>query len=171
MKIRTAVLWAAAPLAFAAGTSGQAREEQPPMSERAAAAALMDDRIAPERDRALRLATELGPRAGADLKAAVIHAAWAEWRNDLDRPLTSEAIFDYMYAVAGLRDPRAISFLVQVLNHGAVAANALADLRAVAFPAVLAAVSDPGGYWHRVANGLTALRFMIEDGSLNTRQL
>ena len=171
MKIRTAALWTAAPLAFAAGVSGQAREERPPMSERAAAVALMDNRLTPERDRALRLAMELGSRASAELKAAVIDAAWAEWRNDLNRPLTSEAIFDYMGAVAGLRDPRAIPFLVQVLNHGAVATNGLADLGTAAFPAVLAAVSNPGGYSYRVANGVTALRFMVEDGSLNARQL
>lgn len=171
MKIRTTVLWAAAPLVFAAGVSAQAHEERPQMSERAAAAALMDDRLTPERNRALRLALTLGPRASADLKAAVIDAAWAEWRNDLDRPPTSEAIFDYMDAVAGLRDPRAIPFLVEVLNHGAVATNGLADLGAAAFPAVLAAVKAPEGFDMDVSGGVTALRFMVEDGSLNSRQL
>ena len=153
-----------------AAAVGQARADRQ-MSEREASAALMDNRLTPERDRALRLALALGPRASAELKAAVIDAAWAEWRGETDRAEGSEAIVDYMDAVAGLRDPRAISFLVQVLNHGAFAANALADLRAAAFPAVLAAVSDPGGYSYRVANGLTALRFMVEDGSLNGRQL
>lgn len=158
-------------IAVPATTAGQAREQRVSMSERAAAAALMDNRLTPERDRALRLATELGPRASAELKAAVIDAAWAEWRGETDRPEGSEAVLDYMDAVAGLRDPRAIPFLVEVLNHGAFAANALADLGAAAFPAVLAAASDPGGYSYRVANGLTAVRFMVEDGSLNGRQL
>ena len=158
-------------IAVPATTAGQAREQRVSMSERAAAAALMDNRLTPERDRALQLATELGPRASAELKAAVIEAAWAEWRNDLDRPPTSEVIFDYMVAVAGLRDTRAIPFLVEVLNHGAVATNALADLGTAAFPAVLAAVKDPEGFEMDVSGGVTTLRFMVEDSSLNARQL
>ena len=171
MRIRTAVLCAAAPLAFATGVSGQAREEQPPMSERAAAAALMDNRLTPERDRALQLATELGAHASANLKAAVIEAAWAELRGELDRPEDSEAIFDYVWAVGRLRDPRAIPFMIVALGTGAAMPNALADLAPAAFPAVLEVVENPEGYFGQVSGGLTALRFMVEDGSLNERQL
>lgn len=158
-------------LLSAPSAKGAQARENSELSERAAAAALMDNRLTPERGRALRLALELGPRASAELKAAVIEAAWAEWRNDLDRPSTSEAIFDYMDAVAGLRDPRAIPFLVEVLNHGAVATHALADLGTAAFPAVLTAVKDPAGIDMDVSGGVTTLRFMVEDGSLNARQL
>ena len=154
-------------LAIPGGAVAQAREDE--MSERAAAAALADNRLTPERDRALKLARELGAQATSELRTAVIKAAWAEWRGEMDRPEGSEAIFDYMDAVAGLQDPRAIPFLIEVLPNGGE--NALADLGLAAFPAVLAAVSDPGGYSYRVANGVTVLRFMLEDGSLNGRQL
>ena len=158
-------------LAVPATATGQAREEEPPMSQRAAAAALMDGRLTPERDRALALALELGPRAGAELRAAVIDAAWAEWRGETDRPEGSEAMPGYMDAVAGLRDPRAIPFLIEISGLPGTARNELADFGGVAFPAVLASASDPGGYSTRVAGGVTALRFMVEDGSLNARQL
>ena len=158
-------------LAVPASAAGQAREDGRGMTERAAAAALMDSRLTPERDRALALALELGPRAGAELRGAVIDAAWAEWRGETDRPEGSEAVLDYMDAVAALRDPRAIPFLIATSGTGQWAANALADLGAAAFPAVLAAASDAGEYSLRVAGGVTALRFMVEDGSLDTRQL
>ncbi len=171
MRIRTAVLCAAAPLAFATGVSGQAREEQPPMSERAAAAALMDNRLTPERDRALQLATELGAHAGANLKAAVIEAAWAELRGETNRPEGSEAIFDYAWAVARLRDVRAIPFMIVALGIGPMAPNALADLGSAAYPAVMAVVKDPEAYAVDVSGGLLTLRFMVEDGSLNRSRL
>ncbi len=171
MRIRTAILWAAAPLAFAAGVSGQEREQQQPMSERAAVAALRDNRLTPERDRALRLATELGPRASPDLRAAVIEAAWAELRGETNRPEGSEAIFDYVEAVGRLHDPRAIPFMIMALGTGNFIPNALADLGPAAFPAVLAAVTDPEGFRGDMVGGLDALRFMVEDGSLNPRQL
>ena len=164
------MLWAVA-LAFPAGVSGQAREERPQMSERAAAAALMDNRLTPERDRALRLATELGPRASAELKAAVIEAAWAELRGETDRPEGSEAIFDYLHAVQRLLDPRAIPFMIEALGTGTGTPNALADLGAAVFPAVLAAVRDPEGFPLDIRGGMMALRFMVEDGSLSGRQL
>ena len=171
MRLRTAVLWAAAPLAFAAGVSGQAREEQPPMSERAAAAALMDNRLTPERDRALALATELGPHAGADLKAAVIEAAWAELRGETNRPAGSEAVFDYAWAVTRLRDVRAIPFLIVALGIGPMVPNALADIGPVAFPDVMAIIEDPEESPGYIAGGLLTLRFMVEDGSLTPRRL
>ena len=101
----------------------------------------------------------------------MIDAAWAEWRGETDRPEGSEAVLEYMDAVAALRDPRAIPFLIATSGTGQWAANALADLGAASFPAVLATVSDPGGYSYRVAGGVTTLRFMIEDGSLDGRQI
>lgn len=149
----------------------QARENLS-MTEREAAAALSDNRLTPERDEAIRLALELGPRAGPQLRTAVIEAAWAELRGETNRPEGSEAIFDYMHAVAQLREPRAIPFLVEVLRNGPAAANALADLGAAAFPAVLEAAANPSeSDRSRVWNGLTALRFMLEDGSLGTREV
>ncbi len=48
------------------------------ITESAAVAALKDTRLTPERDRALNLALELGPRASPELRAALIDAAWAE---------------------------------------------------------------------------------------------
>ena len=151
--------------------AAQKKREDLAMTERAAIAAFMDGRLTQERDRALRLALALGPRAEAELKAAVIDAAWAEWRGETDRAEGSEAIVDYMDAVAGLRDPRAIPFLVEVLTHGTFAANALADLGAAAVPAVMAAVKNPEGFGMNVSGGVTTLRFMVEDGSLNGPQL
>lgn len=172
MKTRTAMLCAVAAFACAAELSGQKPDgSMPPMSEREAAAALMDNRInTPERDRALRLATELGPRASADLKAAVIDAAWAELRGEVPRPEGDEAIFDYVWALCRLRDARAIPPMLEAISMGPMVSNALADLGAAAFPAVFAAVKDPK-FDDDVPGGLLALRFMVEDGSLNGHQL
>lgn len=143
--------------------------EESEMTERVAARALLDSRLTPERDQALSLALELGPRAGPELRKAVIEAAWAEVRGETDRADEDESVFSYMDAVAGLRDPRAIPFLVHVLTSGNGASNALADLGQVAFPAVLETVANPGEHPHRVKGGLTTLRFMLEDGSLGAR--
>ncbi|MCY3704686.1 MAG: hypothetical protein OXH08_04170 [Gammaproteobacteria bacterium] len=133
------------------------------MTEREAAAALADGRLTPERERAFALARNLGPRAGAEL------------RGETDRPEGSEAGFGYMDAVSRLRDPRAIPFLVEVLAYGTGAANALADLAPESFPAVLEAVSNPDENPLRVSTGLsmglTALRFMVEDGALAAGQV
>ena len=167
-----AIVWVAPLLlvlfALPATVAAQARVARE-MTEREAARALLDNRVTPERDRAFLLAWELGPAASPDLRAALIEAAWAEWRGETDRPAGSEAAFDYVAAVMELRDVRAVPFLVETLIGGG--ANALADFGAPAFPAVLAAVSDPGGHRSRVGNGLTVLRFMVEDGSLNARQV
>lgn len=140
------------------------------MTERAAVGALLDNRLTPERERALELALELGPRAAPDLRAAVIHAAWAEIRGETARPDGSEAAFAYMEAVARLRDPQAIPFLVRVIGSGTAPANALADLGGRAFPAVLAVAMDPAAYFASARNSLTSLRFMLLDGSLSSAQ-
>ena len=120
----------------------------------------------PGRFRALELAEALGPRASSELRAAVIDAAWAEMRGETDSRPGSEEGYSYLEAVCRIRDTRAIPLLVEALVHGAGAANALADLGVEAFPAVLSAVLDPGGDPYRVSRGLTALRFMLEDGSI-----
>ena len=160
-------------LAVAVPAAGVAQERKTPpsMTEREAAAALADGRLTPERDRALTLALELGPRAGPGLRGAVIGAAWAELRGETDRPEGSEAIFDYLHAVAQLREPQAVPFLIEALVYGSNAANALADLAPGSFPAVVEAVSNSGSHPHRVGEGLTALRFMVEDGSLHGGQV
>ncbi|WP_420442619.1 hypothetical protein [Candidatus Palauibacter sp.] len=169
------ISWAALLLlALPSSAVAQARERAEPMTENAAARALMDNRLTPERNRALALALELGPRAGPDLRAAVIHAAWAEWRGETNRPegeAAIEAKGTYAYAVGGLQDPQAIPFLVEVLPNGLFASNALADFGAEAFPAVFEAAADPEGHPYRVDGCLTALRFMLEDGSLSPRQV
>lgn len=157
-------------LAAPSAAWAQARENSE-LTERAASRALLDNRVTPERDRALALALELGPRAGPELRAAVIAAAWAEVRGETDRAEVDEEIFAYYDAVAGLRDPQAIPFLVHVLPSGSGASNALADLGAAAFPAVLETVSNPDEISYRVQEGLTALRFMIEDRSLGPREM
>ena len=155
-------------LAAPGATVAQAGEESE-MTESAAARALLDSQVTPERDRALSLALELGSRAGPVLRKAVIEAAWAEVRGEIDRTDEDESVFSYMDAVAGLRDPRAIPFLLHVLPSGNGASNALADLGRVAFPAVLETVANPVEHPHRVKGGVTTLRFMLEDGSLGAR--
>ena len=88
-------------LAFPSAAPAQEREQAlPPMTQRVAARTLMYNALTPERGPAIRLAIELGPRASEELKAAVIHAAWAEVRGEIDRPEESEALFDYMWAAA-----------------------------------------------------------------------
>ena len=177
----SALLAVALVIAVPATAAGQAREERPQMSERAAVAALMADRDMPEDwrsvGRALTLARELGPAASPALRAAVLESAWAEVRAERMRR-TGEAapggdpdmLLLHFETAESFRDPRAIPLMVEGLKYGG-GMDALADLGAAALPAVLAAVSDPGGHSYRVANGLTALRFMVEDGSLNGRQV
>ncbi len=164
----------------------QSRDEDLVMTERVAADALLSGRLTPERDRALGLVSELGPNAGSELRGAVIDAAWAELSGEFGRERwVSEARFVYMDAVANLRDPRAISFLIRVLVNGPFAANALADLGVVAYPAVMEAIEDPpwgpekDPPWDldainvgpAIQMGLVALRFMIEDGSLGPAEV
>ncbi len=87
-------------------------------------------------------------------------------------------------AVVGLRDPRAIPFLVRVLDSGTAVPNALADFGPQAFPAVVEALRNPTNvrqfntwtdentYRALIASGgLLTLRFMIEDGSLGEREV
>ena len=157
-------------LALAVPAQGRAQADPKP-TEQAAAHALLDNRLTPERDQALALALELGPRAGPELRWAVIQAAWTELRGETVRPEGSEAVFDYMEAVARLRDPRAIPFLVEVLANGPSAANALADIGGEAFQPILVAVEDVNRDIYVVAGGLTALRFMMEDGLLGSAEL
>lgn len=142
------------------------------MTETAAVRALMDNRFTPEKDQAIRLARELGPRAGSELKGAVIEAAWAEWRGD-SRPegRNLAAVIDYAYAVGGLQDPRAIPFLIEILPNGLFASRALADFGSLVFAPVLTAAAAPDGDPSRVAGCLTALRFMLEDATLSPRQV
>jgi hypothetical protein len=155
-------------LAFPAVSTAQERAPLPPMTEQAAAAALAEGQLTPERERALGL--DLGARAGPELRGAVIDAAWAELRGETDRPKESEAVFVYMDAVARLGDPRAIPFLIEVLGNGPGAWNALADLAPGSFPAVLEVVSNPEEDPSDVGGGLMALKFMLEDRVLTAGQ-
>ncbi|MYC89694.1 MAG: hypothetical protein F4X22_15915 [Gemmatimonadales bacterium] len=165
-------------LALPAAAVGQEREAAQVMTEREAATVLLNDRDSPDVWHAIGLAVELGSRAGRELRTAVIEAGWAEVRREADAragvgpvgETDPDLLFMLFEAAEALRDPRAIPLMIEALMYG-MGANALADLGAAALPAVLAAVNDPGGHPYRVSGGLTALRFMVEDGSLNTRQL
>ncbi len=157
-------------LAFPYGVKGQV---PPTMTEAEMVTALgSDDPVV--RDRTVNLAMKLGWRAGPELRAAVIRVAWAELRGETNRPLPGgaehdEYLFDYFHAVAGLRDPAAIPFLITVMRHGAAAANALADLGAAAFPAVLEAANTED--YRDVRMSLLALRFMVEDGTVSEEDM
>ena len=155
-------------LALPAVSTAQERAAAP-VTERQAAVQLVEGDWE-ERYNAVMFVMELGPQASPDLRLAVIDAAWAEVRGETDTPNESEAVFDYMQAVAEMGDPRAIPFLVATLEYGSISANALADFGVEAFPAVLKAVSDPDEYASRIGKGLTTLRFMIEDGTLTAGQ-
>ena len=144
----------------------QDREEP---AEREAILALMENRDSAERDQALSLVLELGPDTGPELAAAMIHAAWAELRDEVPRTGDGELFFAYMRAVAQLRDPRATPFLVQVLGFGPAVSDALADLAPGSFPAVYKAAGDLDP--NQAGGALTALRFMVEDGSLDDGQV
>lgn len=85
--------------------------------------------------------------------------------------LEGHLLFRHFEAVEAFRDPRAIPLMIEALKYGGGVMDALADLGAAAFPATLAAVSDPGGHWSRIGCGLTALRFMVEDRSLTAAQV
>ncbi len=180
------VVCAALGLFSVSSVEAQSRDDGLVMTERVAADALLSGRLTPERERALGLVSELGPNAGPELRGAVIDAAWAELSGEFGRARwVSEARFDYMNAVASLRDPRAIPFLIRVLVNGTFAANALADLGVVAYPAVMEAIEDPpwgpekdppwdlhaGNVGPAIQMGLVALRFMIEDSSLGPAEV
>ena len=126
------------------------------------------------RDRALSVAMKRGLRAGPELRAAVIRVAWAELRGETNRPQPrggehDEYLLNYFHAVAGLRDPAAIPFLITVMRHGVAAANALADLGAAAFPAVLEAANTEE--YRDVRMSLLVLRFMVEDGTVTEENM
>ncbi len=155
-------------LAIPAVSTAQERAAAPVTEQQASV--LLAEGDWKERHQAVRLAIELGTEASPELRLAVIEAAWAEYRGETDTPPESEAGFDYIETVAKLGDPRGIPFLVATLEYGSISPNALADFGAVAFPAVLEAVSDPDEYPYRVSRGLGALRFMLEDGTLTAGQ-
>ncbi len=148
-------------LAVPVGGEGQV----PGMTQAEMATALSSDDPA-VRDRAPRRAIELGWRAGPELREAVIRAAWAEVRGETNRP-PGEYLLDYHQAVVGLRDPAAIPLLVRIMavNPGAAITNALADLGADAFPAVLEAAN--AGEYRQGSPSLSVLRFMVEDGTVS----
>lgn len=143
------------------------------MSEAEAVQLLASDDLG-ERDRALRTALDLGDRAGPELRAAVIRAAWEEARGETVRHPESEVIGDYIEAVAGFRDPAAIPFL---LEHGAPltsVTNDLADFGELAFTAVLQKAKDRRTgfqYQHGASNAIDVLRFMVEDGWVDPDRL
>ena len=178
MRYRTMNGLLALVIAVPAAAEGQAGKAEQRMTESAAAAVLLDDRDSQDIRRALALAVELGPRAGQELRAAVIEAAWTEVRREAaaragfglagDDP---DRMFLLFEAAEGFRDPRAIPLMIEALKYGGGVFDALADLGTAAFPAVLAAVNDLDGHPYRVSGGVTVLRFMVEDGSFNGRQL
>ncbi|MDE2769694.1 MAG: hypothetical protein OXI44_00735 [Bacteroidota bacterium] len=153
-------------LALPALSNAQERAAAP-VTERQAAVQLAEGDWQ-ERYNAVIFVMKLGAEASAELRLAVIDAAWAELRQETDTPPESEAIFGYLQAVAEMGDPRAIPFLVEALIYGGE--NALADIGARAFPAVLEAVSDPDEHGSRARGALTVLRFMLEDGILTAGQ-
>lgn len=173
-----ALLPVAFTIAVPAATAGQAREVGQAMTEREAAAVLLNHRDSPDVWRAVELAVGLGPRAGRELRTAVIEAAWAEVRREAAARAgvgpAGETDIDLLFmlfeAAEALRDPRAIPLMIEALENGGGVYDGLADLGAAAFPAVLAVVNDPGGQPYRVSGGLTVLRFMVEDGSIGPRQ-
>ena len=177
-KMRAGTVVAAWVLAVPAWAAAQERERVQPMTESAAVRALMDDQAPEERRRALSLALDLGPRAGRELKAAVIEAAWAEWRVDrrtgaaiVGELQASETGLDYMQAVVEGRDPRGIPLLIAAPVGSRAIPSALADFGpALTFAPVLAA-ADPEGHRYVVTKCLTALRFMVEEGTLSPRHL
>lgn len=133
------------------------------LSEAEAVRALSTGELTSERNLAVMLATELGPHATPALRTAILREAWAELRGERGRPL-DEHISAYIYAVAQLRDPASVPFLVETMRYSSSAANALADIGAVALPPVLAAVNDPETDQAGVRKGFTVLRWMIEEG-------
>jgi hypothetical protein len=118
---------------------------------------------ASERDAAMWFVSGLGPDAGRELRMAMIQAARAE----LAGPARGEIAGDYLSAVVGLRDPRAVQLLVEALVNGPFVAEALAGFGDLALPLILDLVSDPEStVFDGVDMGLVTLRYMVEDGTL-----
>lgn len=151
--------------------SGGAQAAKLRMSEEEALRLLASDELG-ERDRALLAAMELEDRAGPELRAAVIRAAWEEMKGQTGRHPESDAYITYIHAVAGLRDPAAIPFLVE--HGGSSMADELADFGELAFPAIMQKAMDRRlGLVHQghVSNAIKTLRFMVEDGSIRPEEL
>ena len=132
------------------------------MTEAEAVRALSAGEPMSQRNLAVMLATELGPQAGPALRSAMLREAWAELRGE--RGPLDEGIVAYIRAIAEFRDPESVPFLVETMRYSSSAANALADIGAVALRPVLAAVNDPETDQAGVRMGFTVLRWMIEEG-------
>lgn len=119
-----------------------------------------------ERDAAMWLVSELGADAGRELRMAMIQAARAE----LAQPASEqrgEVALDYLFAVAKLRDPRAVPLLVESLVYGPFVAEALAGFGDLPLPLIVDLVSNQEKtVFDGVATGLVTLRYMVEDGAL-----
>jgi len=154
--------------------NGRAQAAKLRMSEAEATRLLASDDLG-ERHRALGVVEELGDQTGPQLRAAVIRAAWELVRGETDLTPGSHAygeyLGDYAYAVAGLRDPAAIPFLVE---HAGQLNDDIADFGEMAFPAVLEQAEDARPLHRhqiRVWESIITLRYLVEDGSVSSEGL
>jgi len=138
-SIRLPALWILVALCLLAlSDSGVAQATSPQITEAEAVRLLASD-DPEQRDLALRLAWELGPDSGPELRAAVIRAAWEELRTDIN----SESTALYSRVVAVLEDPDAIPLLVEVMHTGLGARVTLANFGELALSGVLEKARHP----------------------------
>lgn len=136
---RRPALWILATLCLLAlPGSGGAQAANPQITE-AEAVRLLASEDPEQRDLALRLAWELGPDAGPELRAAAIRAGWEEMRADIN----SESTALVARVVAVLEDPDAIPLLVEVMHTGVGARVTLANFGELALSGVLEKARHP----------------------------
>ncbi len=152
-----------ASLALAVPAEGRGHQV---MTEREAVQALSGNDLAGH-DRAVGFALDLEQEAGPELRTALVQAALRELQRDSRRSDPGETAFErmvgYANALAPLREPEAIPFFLEVIGHGPVMWDALADIGAPALSGVLKVVTDSSN-GANVSGGLAVLRFMVEDG-------
>lgn len=127
-----------------------------------------------------RAATDMtfgGPRASLELRAALVGALEQAATNEAERlqrgefatEAEGETRLELVDAVGRLGDPTTIPILADMLAD--FSRDYLADFGELALDDVLRVVQDPDSPDGAVKEGLTALRFMVEDGSLGAASL
>ncbi len=151
-------------LAGAEAMRGRSLAQERMTEEEATRALLHGD--AAQRHEAAAFALEVGAAASLELKKALLQAAWREARNRSP----GEAFITYSFAVADMMDTIAISYLLEVMKHGPIITNSLADYGRTALGPALKVVADSSADYDDVDAALETLRFMIEDGWMSAEE-
>lgn len=162
------------------GALGAQERPLPGFDERQAVRMLRSGDVAAIFSVAHRAATDMtfgGPRAGLELRAALVGALERAGAKEAERlrqgdfatEAEGETRLELVDAVGRLGDPATIPLLADMLAD--FSRDYLADFGELALDDVLRVVQDPDSQEGAIKEGLTALRFMVQDGSLEAALL